>query len=76
MKILQASILTIVMRYYLMMAVVITAFLLDFQIVGVLIALPIFLSAILGVVFWERKEKSMYPVEHQMPTAGRLDQAA
>ncbi len=52
MKILAASFDTVVLRYYLVMAIVISTFMMGKMFIGLVLAFPVFLSAILGVVLW------------------------
>ncbi len=77
MKILQASFETIVLRYFLLMGVIIASFLSGYWLVGTILALPVFMSAILGVVFWESK-KSVSPISQGIKNLNpeQMEQAA
>ncbi len=51
MKVLAASVETVVWRYFLMMGVILASFLTGNFVIGLVLALPIFLSGILAVSF-------------------------
>lgn len=58
MKFFEASVETIIIRYYVMMAVVIIPFVIGIPILAV-VALPIFLSALMGISFKRTRNKSV-----------------
>ena len=77
MKILQASFETIILRYFLLMGVIIASFLSGYWMVGTVLALPVFMSAILGIVFWEtKKSTSLVSQEIKNLDLKQIEQAA
>lgn len=68
MKFFEASIETIVIRFYMMMAAVIIPFMIGIPVLAI-IALPIFLSALMGVKFdWRTSKKETHSSKISLKT--------
>lgn len=51
MKVLNVSIKTVILRFYLMIAIVLVGFLTGFWLLSILLAMPVFYSALMGISF-------------------------
>jgi len=74
MKVFEANFATIMIRYYLLVAVIVAAFFTGIPIIG-LLAIPIFLSALLGVSFRSSKRSNVRDAHDLSPDSGVLHAA-
>lgn len=75
MKLFHLNVTALILRFYLLMAIVIVAFFIDYPILSIL-ALPVFLTAMMGISFTRAKNKVTSAAREKVSSTDAQHQAA